>query len=80
MTTWECDTDSTGKTGDGSPRIKDPSSLTDSLALPLSFLVAFFDRVYSAVVCDLSAAYPWAVLPEARKVSKAVSTLRKFQV
>lgn len=52
MTTWECDTDSTGKTGDGSPRIKDPSSLTDSLALPLAFLVAFFDRVYSAFVCE----------------------------
>lgn len=50
MTMWECDTDSTGKTGDGLPRIKDPSSLTDSLALPLSLL--FFDRVYSAVVCE----------------------------
>lgn len=45
----------------------------------------FFSRVlWSCLQCgclwDLSAAYPWAVLPEARKVSKAVSTLRKFQV
>lgn len=83
MTMWECDTDSTGKTGDGLPRIKDPSSLTDSLALPLSLL--FFDRVYSAVVCEtylqlIRVQYGGWVLPEARKVSKAVSTLRKFKV
>lgn len=86
MTMWECDTDSTGKTGDGLPRIKDPSSLTDSLALPLSLfysLIVFTVRLFMRLICSLSLGsvqYGGWVLPEARKVSKAVSTLRKFKV
>lgn len=89
-----CEEDSGGKREMDIPQSQTPSwSLllipSRAASRPLLISFAFFDRVYSTVVCEaficglsagLHAACYIVVSPKARKVAKAVSTLRNFKI